>query len=141
MLRIGVIESILTPATVSPPHRPNSYAGETSSATNNESRQQDQRPSSSSRTTGVSGEATARTLSSSLNIPVSRSSYMTTTSTASRMSGLSDFPVPPKDHRLSVDTYSNEPLPPPFIMEQQQLSLGSNQDVTDLAKTSSSSSS
>lgn len=133
MFRIGVVESILTPVTVSPQHRPNSYSGETSSATNNESRQQDL--PSPSRTTGVSGEASARTLSS-LNPPVSRSSYMTT-STASRMSGLSDFPVPPKDHRLSLSTYFNEPLPPPFM--EQQLPLGSNQDAGDLAKTSSSS--
>jgi serine/arginine repetitive matrix protein 2 len=136
MLRVGVVESILTPVTVSPQHRPNSYTGETSSATNNESRQQP----SSSRVTGVSGEARART---ALNPPVSeatRSSYMTT-STASRMSGLSDFPVPPKDpDRISLSTYFNEPLPPPFTEQQQLSSLGSNQDAGDLAKTSSSSS-
>lgn len=136
MLRVGVVESILTPVTVSPQHRPNSYTGETSSAAaNNECRQQN--PLSLSCVTGVSSEARART---GLNLPVSeatRSSYMTT-STASRMSGLSDFPVPPKDHRISLGSYFNEPLPPPFT--EQQLSLGSNQDAGDLAKTSSSSS-
>ena len=135
MLRLGVVESILTPVTVSPQHRPNSYAGETTSATNNESFQQDL--PTSCRTTTISGEASARTLSS-LIPPVSRSSYMTT-STASRMSGLSDFPVPPRDHRLSESRYVDEPLPPPFT--EQQLSLfGSNQDGGDLVKTSSSSS-
>lgn len=135
MFRVGVVESISTPMTVSPEHRPNSYAGETSSATNNECREQDQ--PSSSRATAVPGEARART---GLNPPVSdatRSSYMTT-STASRMSGLSDFPVPPKDHRISLSTYFNEPLPPPFT--EHQLSPGNNQDADDLAKTSSSSS-
>ena len=134
MLRLGVVESILTPVTVSPQYRPNSYSGETSNAGNNESRQHE--IPSSSRATIMSGEASARTLSS-LNPPVSRSSYMTT-STASRMSGLSDFPAPPKDHRLSLSTFFNEPLPLPFT--EQQPSLESNQDAGDLAKTSSSSS-
>ena len=132
MFRLGVVESILTPVTVSPQHRPNSYAGETS---NHESRLEN-RPSSS-RTTGAPGDANGQTLSA-LHPTISRSSYMTT-STASRMSGLSDFPVPPKDHRLSLSTYFNEPLPPPFT--EQHLSVGSNQDAAaaDLAKTSSSS--
>ena len=134
MFRLGVVESILTPVTVSPQHRPNSYTGETSGATNNESREQDLLPSSPL-TAAVSGEANARTLSS-LNPPISRSSYMTT-STASRMSGLSDFPVPPKDHRLSLSAYFNEPLPP--FTTEQQLSLGNNQDVVDLARMSTSS--
>ena len=120
--------------------RPNSYAGETSSAiAHNDGRQQD-RPSSSSAIGVIPGEARARTFSG-LNPPVSeatRISYMTT-STASRMSGLSDFPVPPKDHRISIDTYFNEPLPPPFT--EQQLFIGSNnQDADDLAKMLSSSS-
>jgi serine/arginine repetitive matrix protein 2 len=137
MVRLGVVESILTPVTVSPQHRPNSYSGETTN--NNESREQLDLPTSS-RTTGISSEAiNARTLSTTLYPPVSRSSYMTT-STASRMSGLSDFPVPPtgKDHRLSLSAYFNEPLPPPFT---EQLSLGNNnQDaVVDLAKRSTSS--
>lgn len=134
MFRLGVVESILTPVTVSPQHRPNSYTGETSGATNNESREQDLLPSSPL-TAAVSGEANARTLST-LNPPISRSSYMTT-STASRMSGLSDFPVPPKDHRLSLSAYFNEPLPP--FTTEQQLSLGNNQDVVDLARMSTSS--
>lgn len=134
MFRLGVVESILTPVTVSPQHRPNSYTGETSGATNNESREQDLLPSSPL-TAAVSGEANARTLST-LNPPISRSSYMTT-STASRMSGLSDFPVPPKDHRLSLSAYFNEPLPP--FTTEQQLSLGNNQDVADLARMSTSS--
>lgn len=135
MLRLGVVESNLTPVTVSPQHRPNSYSGETSGATNNESREQDLLPSSFL-TVGVSGEGTARTLST-LN-PFSRSSYMTT-STASRMSGLSDFPIPPtgKDHRLSLSAYFNEPLPP--FTTEQQLSLGNNQDTAGLARMSSSS--
>ena len=138
MLRVGVVESSSTPTTVSPPNRPNSFTGETSSAAaaNNESRQQDQ-PSTSD-AISVSGEARART---GLNLPVSevtRSSYMTT-STGSRMSGLSDFPVPPKDHRMSFGTYFNEPLPPPPFTEQQQLIFGRNEDAGELAKTLSSS--
>jgi serine/arginine repetitive matrix protein 2 len=154
MLRVGVVESILTPETVSPRHRPNSYTGETSSsaaaAANNESHQQQDRPSSPSRTAAEPREARART---GLNVPVSeiaRSSYMTTSTTASRMSGLSDFPVPPKDHhRMSLSAYFNEPLPPPPFTEQQQQhlssSLGSDDDdrddAGDLANTSSLSSS
>lgn len=148
MLRVGVVESILTPETVSPQHRPNSYAGETSGSTaaNNESHQQEDRPSSSSHATAEAREARART---GLNLPVSeitRSSYMTTSTTASRMSGLSDFPVPPKDHRMSLSAYFNEPLPPPFTEQQQQhlSSLGSDDDdrddVGDLANTLSLSS-
>jgi serine/arginine repetitive matrix protein 2 len=142
MLRVGVVESILTPVTVSPQNRPHSYSGETSSATNhNEHRQQDQ-PSSSRATGVVSGDvARARTFSG-LNPLVSeatRISYMTT-STVSRMSDLSDFPVPPKDHRVSLGTYFNEPLPPapPLTEEQQHLFFGRNQDAGDLAKTLSS---
>ena len=137
MFRLGVVESILTPASVLPQHRPNSYSGETSGATTNHEYRQQDRPSTSG-LIGVSGEARART---GLNPPVSeetRSSYMTTTSTASRMSGLSDFPVPPKDHRMSLSTYFNEPLPPPPT--EQQLIFGRNQDAGDLAKTLSSSS-
>lgn len=139
MFRVGVVESSSTPTTVSPPHRPNSFTGETSgaaAAANNESRRQD-RPSTSD-AIGVSGEARART---GLNLPVSevtRSSYMTT-STGSRMSGLSDFPVPPKDHhdRMSFGTYFNEPLPPPPT--EQQLIFGRDEDAGELAKTLSSS--
>ena len=146
------MESILTPETVSPNHRPNSYSGETSGATtNNEYRQQDHLPSSSSRATGVITTAEARprtTTTSTLSPPdpeATRSSYMTT-STASRMSGLSDFPVPPRDddHRsLALSTYFNEPEPLPPPITEQQLVFGSrsHQDAGDLAKTSSSSSS
>jgi serine/arginine repetitive matrix protein 2 len=134
MLRLGIVESILTPARVSPPHRPNSYTGETSGVT----RPQDQ-PTSSC-TLDVSGER----ILSGLHPPASdatRSSYMTT-STASRMSGLSDFPAPPKDpHHMSLGGYFNESLseasPPP---PDQQVFFGRNQDAGDLVKTLSSSS-
>ena len=139
MFRLGTVESISTPERVSPSHRPNSYAGETSGATtNNEGRPQDQ--PMSSRTRDVSGER----ILSGLHPPASdatRSSYMTT-STASRMSGLSDFPAPPKDpHHMSLGAYCNEtfsegsPLP-----LDQQVFFGRNQDAGDLVKTLSSSS-
>ena len=151
MLRVGVVESILTPVTVSPQHRPNSYSGETSSTNNENRQQQPNRPSTSGAIGGgsstvSSGGARART---GLNPPVSeetRSSYMTTTSTASRMSDLSDFPVPPKDHRVSLSTYFNHnhdeplPLPPLPPSTEQQLIFGRNEDAGDLVKTLSSSS-
>ena len=132
MLRLRIVEPILTPVTVSSPHR-NSFTGETSS--NNESRQDLLSPTSA---TGVSNDAFSQTFSgpNSPNSPVHRSSY-TTTSTGSRISGLSDFPVPPKDHTVSLSSsYFNEPLPIVFTDQ----SFGSDQDTGDLAKTSSSSS-
>ena len=142
MLRVGLVESILTPVTVSPDHRPNSFSGETSGATNNESRQED-RPRATD-VVVVAGARARTTLSPPSDPEATRSSYMTT-STASRMSGLSDFPVPPKDdddhHQRSLSEYFNEPLPPHPFMEQQIIFVGSNnQDAGDLAKTSSSSS-
>ena len=122
--------------TVSPGYRHKSCAGETSNVStatiNGEFRQQQQQDRfSSSRATGASGESRVR---SGLNPPpqfeATRSSYMTT-STGSRMSGLSDFPIPPKDH-LSMShgdgsTYFSEPpLPSPLFTElqQQQLPIG-----------------
>lgn len=138
MLRVGVVESILTPTSVSPQHRPNSYAGETSSAIIDEGRQRNQPASPNA--LGVSSEARPR-ISSGLLPPSSdatRSSY-TTTSTASRMSTLSDFPAPPKDHHMSLRAYLNEhsdevPPPPP----DQQVFFGRDQDAGALAKTLSS---
>lgn len=139
MLRLGVVESILTPSSALPVHRPNSCAGETSTS---EGRQQDQPPSS--HTLGVPSEARTR-IFSGLHLPDSepRSSYTTTTSTASRMSGLSDFPVPPKEHHLSLGSYFNQSmgefLPPPPSPDQR-LFFGRNENAGDLAKTLSSSS-
>jgi hypothetical protein len=133
MLRVGMIEptSILTPASVSSSHR-HSYAGEASGPLANEGQ-----PALFSRV-GVSSEARARMLSSLQPPPseLTRSSYMTT-STVSRMSGLSDFPSPPKDHHMS---YFNEPLGDMAPSSDQQVCFGRNQNAGDLAKTLSSTS-
>lgn len=148
MVRLGVVESLLTPASVAPDHRPNSYAGETALIPDNNNDRLRHQPESSP-ISGVSSEARARVFSG-LQPPSSdatRTSFMTT-STASRMSGLSDFPVPPKDDRhVSLGTFFNEsfaqselrseiPLPPP----DRQVVFGGNQNAGDLAKTLSSSS-
>ena len=147
MLRVGVVESISTPSSVSPQHRPNSYTGETSPSTSNNERRQQDRPASP-RTPNTPGETRERTFSG-LQPPsdAARSSFMTT-STTSRMSGLSDFPAPPKDHHMSLSAYFNESLGrselppdlPPPPEQQQQVFFGRNQDAGDLAKTLSSSS-
>lgn len=136
MLRVGVVESILTPASVSSLHRPNSYAGEASEPPANEGRHGNQ-PAFLS-TVGASGEARAQILSSlHPSSDITRSSYMTT-STVSRMSGLSDFPSPPMDHHMSLGTYIDEPLAdsPP---SDREMCFGRNQNAGDLAKTLSSS--
>ncbi|KAF8802733.1 hypothetical protein BYT27DRAFT_7196275 [Phlegmacium glaucopus] len=147
MLRLGVVESVLTPPSVSAQYRPNSRTGETSfTPTDAEHPQQDQ-PESPQTSSGISGEARARTFAG-LRPPSfeeGRSSFMTT-STASRMSNLSDFPSPPKGNHMTLGTYFNEasesqshvpsaPRPP-----QQQMIFGRNQDADDLAKTLSSNS-
>lgn len=146
MLRLGVVESILTPESVSPRYRPNSYTGETSNTTNNERHQPDQPASSSS--PGTSGETCPRVFSDGLLQPlpsasdadIARSSFMTT-STASRMSGLSDFPAPPKDHHhMSLSAYLNESLGRSEARPEHQLFFGRDQDAGDLVKTLSSSS-
>jgi serine/arginine repetitive matrix protein 2 len=150
MVRLRVVESLLTPASVAPEHRPNSYAGETTLITDNNNDQlRHQNQPESSPTLGVSGEARARVFSG-LQPPSSdatRTSFMTT-STASRMSGLSDFPVPPKDDRhVSLGTFFNESFAQselqseiPLLPPDRQVVFGGNQNAGDLAKTLSSSS-
>jgi serine/arginine repetitive matrix protein 2 len=105
---------------------------------------------------------TRRQILSSLQTPTTeatRSSYMTTASDLSRMSGLSAFPAPPKDQStLSpnislLSTYfnndttvmSSDPNPSGLpgssaasLVQEERLTFGRNQNADDLAKTLSS---
>ena len=147
MLRVGIVESVLTPASIPPEYRPNSYMGETSYTT---------QPESSSSSSHQGQHIHARRILTNLQPPTPeaiRSSFMTT-STVSRISNLSDFPAPPRDHRMSLESYFNEtlgqneflgpppshppPLPPPLL--ESQVTFGRNQDAGDLVKTLSSNS-
>jgi len=124
MLRVGVVESVLTtPPSVPPQHRPSSSIGETSCfATinnNNEQPPQQDQPQSPPTSSEISGQVRARPpITTGLRPPSSeevRSSFLTT-STASRMSNLSDFPSPPGDdhdhhhHSMTLGTYFNDAL-------------------------------
>lgn len=156
MLRLGVVESLLTPPSVSPDHRPNSYAGETDCATdnhhhnNNKNERRLQPPLHVSLSSGR-----LRTFSGlqppSSSSEATRSSYMTT-STQSRMSNLSDFPCPPKDnsHHISMNGAYFEgqravvPTSPLAAVGDSgssripEVFFGRDQDAGDVVKTSSS---
>jgi serine/arginine repetitive matrix protein 2 len=74
-----------------------------------------------------------------------RSSYMTTSTSASRMSGLSDFPIPPDmandiklfdsffddSARASID-HSSDPEPQPPV--SRRMTFGGDEDIEDIAK-------
>jgi serine/arginine repetitive matrix protein 2 len=81
---------------------------------------------------------------------LTRSSYMTTSTNASRMSGLSDFPVPPADmaaHIKLFEPYFDGPsraIPdyPPSESPQppisRRMTFGGDEDIEDIAKSLSS---
>lgn len=112
LLRLGTVESVSTPAAVDVEHRI-SFNGETVF----EYQDQDSPETGFSTDIDHPGNAVSRRdplpfgLSSQRPLTqVTRSSYMTT-SDLSRISGLSDFPVPPK----SINSESSLPTPTPHI--------------------------
>lgn len=142
-----MVESVSTPPAVSTEHRL-SYSGQTALANDTYRR---------GLASPDSHDSHARILSG-LQAPltdITRSSY-TSASTLSRMSNLSDFPVPPKDpnhptpkHMSLLSSYFDEaishsdsrptPLPPaPALLEEDRVTFGGNQSADDLAKTLSS---
>ncbi|KAF8957848.1 hypothetical protein BDZ97DRAFT_1844340 [Flammula alnicola] len=147
--RVGMVESVSTPPAVSSEHRL-SFNGQTAFVHPAQDRRHGLALSPNSL------DSHARVLSG-LQAPTTdatRSSYMTS-STLSRMSGLSDFPAPPKDNHvtpkhmsllssyfdeaLSQSESHSEPLPPaPVLLEEDRVTFGGNQNADDLAKTLSS---
>lgn len=107
-MRVGSIDALTTPAAVSSPQRSSTRLSFVHFLRENEEREEH----------GGQDIAVPRVHSaySSLGAPVSsnaaRSSFMTSGTDASRMSGLSDFPVPPTDitpEQLSVlDSYFDD---------------------------------
>ncbi|PPQ70345.1 hypothetical protein CVT25_000125 [Psilocybe cyanescens] len=141
--RMGVVESVATPPAVSNHHI--SFDGQMAFVHDDEVQRQE------IDTAGSSGR-----ILSSLMPPTeaTRSSYMTA-STISRMSGLSDFPTPPKDeyvtpkHMSILSSYfdealtqsesRSEPLPTlPMLLQEDRVTFGGNQDAKDVAQTLSS---
>ncbi|KAF8069215.1 hypothetical protein FPV67DRAFT_1449004 [Lyophyllum atratum] len=103
LFRVGIVESVSTPPAVANDHR-SSYMGELSSP------DEPHHPEEQ----GLLPMSLQRRIISSLQPPSAdptRSSYMTT-STASRMSGLSDFPAPPQrpplGHMSLLTSYFDE---------------------------------
>jgi len=119
MFRVGIVESVSTPPAVSSMHRTSflgtvfahdnntnvpipAHANESPSQNPNQNlneQDQERRPRPRHEEV-VSPESHAARIISGLHpasTEATRSSYMTT-STASRMSGLSDFPAPPRSH-------------------------------------------
>ena len=120
MFRVGIVESVSTPLAVSSTHRSsflgsvfahdnntnattpahaNENSGPNPNQNLNEEEQEERRPRPR-REEVESPESHAARIISGLQPPsteATRSSYMTT-STGSRMSGLSDFPAPPRSH-------------------------------------------
>ena len=83
-------------------------------------------------------------LTASLLLPPSaeatRSSYMTTSTNGSRMSGLSDFPAPPGDvaaHMRLIETYLGDG--PPARSGHRRMTFGVDEDVEDIARALSTS--
>ncbi|KAH9478208.1 hypothetical protein JR316_0008661 [Psilocybe cubensis] len=144
--RMGVVESVSTPPAVSAHHV--SFDGQMAYVHDNQLQRQDIDTANSS----------GRILSSLMPpTEATRSSYMTT-STLSRMSGLSDFPAPPKDeyitpkHMSILSSYFDEALtqsesrleplpPPPMLLQEERVTFGGNQDAKTVAQTLSSSTS
>ncbi|PPQ70861.1 hypothetical protein CVT26_014084 [Gymnopilus dilepis] len=95
VFRVGRVESVSTPPTISSSHH---LSAEQSAFVHDQERRR-----SGGLESPLSPEQERGRVSSSLQPPTeaTRSSYMTT-STLSRMSGLSDFPTPPKDDYLSA---------------------------------------
>ncbi|KAF5378779.1 hypothetical protein D9615_006932 [Tricholomella constricta] len=90
LFRVGVVESVSTPPPVANDHR-SSFMGQLSYTNTQHHRTEEQ---------DILARSPQPRIKSGLQPPLAdptRSSYMTT-STASRMSGLSDFPAPPERH-------------------------------------------
>jgi serine/arginine repetitive matrix protein 2 len=80
-------------------------------------------------------------------IEETRSSFMTTSTSGSRMSGLSDFPVPPGDltvHMTMLETYLEDgatEIPSrasPGLPASRRMTFGGDGDVEDMIKSLSS---
>jgi len=144
--RIGLVESVSTPPAVASEHEVPFFNGHTAFV------QDHQRPLSDAEDFGspISNER----ILSLLQPPTeaTRSSYMTT-STLSRMSNLSDFPVPPKDdyhtpdHTSIFSAYygrslsqsdSQSHLAQSSLLEEERVTFGINQNANDVANTLSS---
>lgn len=142
MFRVGVVESVATPPAVSSDHRI-SLTGQMAFA-HDHRRHHPEDPQ------------TAGSHATTLQLPSAdptRSSYMTT-STTSRMSGLSDFPVPPRNdmapgHMSLLSSYFDEVLtqaevhaPPHPVFSpatsSRRLTFGGDEDVDQLIATLSS---
>ncbi len=149
MFRVGMVESVSTPPAISTEHRL-SFAGQTAFP------QESQRQGLAS---PGSRDSHARIMSG-LQPPLTdatRSSY-TSASTHSRMSNLSDFPVPPKDtnhprpkHMSLLSAYFDEAMSQrssaaaagssatvPVLLNEERVTFGGNQSADDLAKVLSS---
>ncbi|GLB42456.1 hypothetical protein LshimejAT787_1104710 [Lyophyllum shimeji] len=103
LFHVGVVESVSTPPAVASDHR-SSYIGEVSSPNNHE------RPQEAQELAPISPQPRINSGLQPPSADPTRSSYMTT-STASRMSNLSDFPAPPphlNGHTSLLTSYFDE---------------------------------
>ncbi|KAG5644199.1 hypothetical protein DXG03_008862 [Asterophora parasitica] len=98
LFRVGIVESALTPPIVENDNRL-SFTGQLSFP----EAQRPARPEDPEVSTIISPQPRINSLQLPSANPT-RSSYMTTNSSASRMSGLSDFPAPPTVERMSLHT-------------------------------------
>jgi hypothetical protein len=110
MFRVGVVESVSTP-TAEVSDRRRSFTGQLSEVVPPPSGPQSPHSDSAGHLSVLLSPVTDHT----------RSSYMTT-STTSRMSGLSDFPAPPKDAPLPISGHQHLSfLASPAVREESTL--------------------
>ena len=135
--RVGVVESLATPHATTSPRRSSGHV----SLVDEELPQTTEEPDTHLRI------KSQHSLQPPTSAEATRSSYMTTSTNGSRMSGLSDFPVPPADiaaHMRMLDTYmesgsrelasGGSPEPP----VSRRMTFGGDEDIEDIAKALSS---
>ncbi|KIP07213.1 hypothetical protein PHLGIDRAFT_127761 [Phlebiopsis gigantea 11061_1 CR5-6] len=128
-LRVGSIEAVSTPPIINTPHR---FSTEPSLVGHGA-------PDEDRRNSEYLEHLEPRVISerSTLLTPVSpnaRSSYMTSNTDTSRMSGLSDFPVPPNllpSTDVAVSTNILQTLPPRLVREPSHSTFGRQDSASD----------
>lgn len=144
LFRVGLVEAVSTPPAMFSDHRMSDHL---SYVEDPERRSEESMDDVTERQARIKSQSSLQPPSAG----VTRSSYMTTSTNGSRMSGLSDFPAPPAQLRM---TPSHTSLPNSYFESHQQnedllptvppppsnrrMTFGGDEDVEDIAKALSS---